>query len=69
MTPKEKSKELIDKFTFQCKECDYNWNAKQCALIAANEIILANPHSNPFNTNVYSTLDYWQEVKQEIQKL
>ena len=43
--------------------------AKQCALIAVNEIITSNPHSNPLNTNVESTMSYWQEVKQEIQKL
>ena len=43
--------------------------AKQCALIAVNEIISANPHSNPLNTDVYSTMGYWQEVKQEIENL
>ena len=31
MNPKEKAIELVDKFTFNCRECD---NAKQCALIA-----------------------------------
>jgi len=46
------------------------WNelSKQSALIVVDEIILANPHSNPFNTDVYSTMSYWQEVKQEIEK-
>jgi hypothetical protein len=44
-------------------------SAKQCALIAVDEMIMSNPHSNPFNTNVYSTMGYWQEVKQEIEKL
>ena len=35
MTPaKEKAKELFDKFTFNCRECDYEDNAKQCAIIA-----------------------------------
>lgn len=43
--------------------------AKECALIAVEEIILANPHSNPLNTNGFSTMDYWQEVKKEIEKL
>ena len=76
MTPKEKAEELINNFIPHTRVFDevFGWenyidSAKQCALIAANEIILANPHSNPFNTNVYSTLDYWFEVKQEIQKL
>jgi hypothetical protein len=66
MIAQEKAKKLIENFTFSCRECD---NAKQCALIAVNEIICANPHSNPFNTEVYSTMEYWQEVKQEIEKL
>jgi hypothetical protein len=43
--------------------------AKRCALIAVDEIISSNPHSNPFNTNVESTMEYWQQVKQEIQNL
>lgn len=34
MTPKEKALELVDIFTFTCRECDYEDNAKQCALIA-----------------------------------
>ena len=77
MTPKEKADELIDKMyyvgRYDDKE-DYNpamaWErAKQCALIATQEIILANPHSNPFNTDVYSTMDYWLEVKKEIENL
>jgi hypothetical protein len=68
MTPKEKAEELLRKY----------WNSKfnmhidiarECALIAVDEIILSNPHSNPFNTDVYSTMEYWQEVKQEIEKL
>ena len=82
MTPKEKAEELIDKFHIKVYVSFiensipsiinalmlYN-SAKQCALIAVDEIIMSNPHSNPFNTNVYSTMGYWQEVKQEIEKL
>ena len=62
---KEKAKELCMKFDKK-GETD---NAKQCALIAVDYIITSNPHSNPFNTDVYSTMCYWQEVKQEIEKL
>ena len=65
MTPKEKAKELIDKFTFQCKECDYNWNAKQCALIAVNEVISVIENGNPIETQ----WNYWQNLKEEIEKL
>jgi len=67
MTPKEKAKELVKKY-LQIYDGRV-LQAKKCALIAVDEIIRANPHSNPFNTNIYSTMDYWQEVKQEIEKL
>lgn len=64
MEAKEKAKELINKY------CDIGAidleDAKYCALICVNNIIAANPHSNPFNTSVYSTMDYWLEVKKEI---
>jgi len=63
MTPKEKAKELVDKFTFRREECDYYWNAKLCALIALNEIINAGKDVDEFSDS------YWQEVKQEIEKL
>lgn len=83
MTPKEKAEELVDKFyqlfplqkdvisIYGTLSWEYdNWKqAKKCALIAVNEIILSNPHSNPFNTDVYSTMDYWLQVKTEIEKL
>jgi hypothetical protein len=75
MTPKEKAIELVDKFLRTYKVSLYppfnkaSDEAKQCALIAVDEIINANPHSNPLNTNVYSTMKYWQEVKQELEKL
>jgi hypothetical protein len=65
MTPAQQAKELIELFTFNCRECD---NAKEAALICVQRIILANPHSNPFNTDVYSTMDYWLKVQEEIKK-
>jgi len=43
--------------------------AKKSALIAVNEILNCNPHTNQFNTDVYSTYDYWFKVKLEIEKL
>ena len=55
-----------DKRTVCCVDL---FTAKQCALIAVDLIITSNPHSNPFNTEVYSTMDYWQEVKSELEKL
>lgn len=72
MKPKEKAEILVAKFIKHSraeKEIKPIQSAKKCALIAVDEIISANPHSNPLNTDVYSTMDYWQEVKQEIEKL
>jgi len=68
MTPKEKAAELIVNYQLKCKSLNYD-EAKQCALIAVDNIILANPHSNPFNTDVYSTMKYWAEVRKEIENL
>jgi len=73
MEAKLKAKELYCKYTDALNIRDLqttaNPFAKQCALIAVQEIINANPHSNPFTTEVYSTMLFWQEVKQEINKL
>ncbi len=67
MTPKQKAFELYFKF-YRDIIAD-NDKAKQCALSVVDYIITSNPHSNPFNTDVHSTMDYWQEVKQEIKNL
>ncbi len=71
MTPQQKAEELVDKFyTIEdSKEDNDAWIdvylAKQCALLAADEImqtlcdiILPNPFRQ-----------YWNKVKQEIEKL
>lgn len=73
MLPKDIAKELVlkyEKLLFNRFTTEEDWvKCVECALIAVDEIILANPHSNPLNTDVYSTMVYWQEVKQEIDKL
>jgi hypothetical protein len=67
MTPKDKASDLVcDFYEIQSNEYDYgiNWEmAKQCAIIAVNEILMLD-----IETNI---LDYWwwQEVKNEIEKL
>jgi hypothetical protein len=80
MTPKEKAEELFDKFTFNCMECD---NAKISALIAVDEILNARPlepnyvdwddcgaaHQYWYEAQKEEALQFWQEVKQEIEKL
>lgn len=78
MTPKEKAKELVNKFIDYADAVpeDYDWmdpvshcdekqltSAKQCALIAVDEI---------YNSGLLIFVDdeqYWHEVKQEIEKL
>ena len=59
-TPKEKAQELLDKMTMEIGK----FNAKQCALIAVDEIILAlEAHSWQNRWEI----GHWQEVKQEIE--
>lgn len=72
MTPKEKAIELISKFKpyadYQEDDC-FNQiekmliNAKQCALIAVEEILDI--------AEFYNDVEFiwWEEVKQEIEKL
>jgi hypothetical protein len=76
MTPKEKAQYLVDKFTPHAYGVwdkngskEERYHSKQCALIAVDNIITSNPHSNPLNTEVHSTMQYWIDVKTEIKKL
>lgn len=72
MTAKENAKYLINRMNnvdLNCKNesmCMLYTHAIECALICIAEIINSNPHSNPFNTDVHSTMQYWIEVKNEI---
>jgi hypothetical protein len=69
MTPKEKAKELVEAMAFSCRECDYEAKAKQCALITVDEI-LDLKHIVTLRRNMHEMeLEYWDEVKQEIEKL
>ena len=68
MTPKEKAEELWGKY-FQL---NYDWDgatkdqwAKEGALIAVDEILDMVKHT-PIE---FIENEYWQEVKQEIEKL
>ena len=72
MTPKEKADELIDKMyyvgRYDNKE-DYNpamaWErAKQCALMAVEEILTADIFMMTEEQEMY-----WEQVKQELEKL
>jgi hypothetical protein len=70
MTPKEKAKELIEGMYLATQEEGIYGDlgiAKDCALIAVEEIkeaIFWHPFESP-----NFELEYWQEVKQEIEKL
>ena len=81
MTPKEKAKELINKYKEFTEDnfAESYYNAKQCALIAVDEILSTRPGS-PYPQDVglvvngvYNIINYpekyWQEVKQEIKLL
>ena len=68
MTPKAKAKELVEKyyhlFSVELENTiDYR-EAKQCALIAVDEI-----ETVLLQERVFESLDYWKEVKNEINKL
>jgi hypothetical protein len=60
MTPKEKAEELYKRMYTQHSNI-YPSTAKGCALVAVNEILLGYM-GNP-------KVKYWNEVKQEIEKL
>ena len=72
MTPTEKAKELVDKMYYSRRYDDTeNYipqrsfdHAKQCAIIALDELMIVCSQFDP-----WTGLDYWYQVKQEIQKL
>jgi hypothetical protein len=75
MNPKESAQHLVEKF-YNVEDtewivdngCGITWNeAKQCALIAVDEIIEAIDWHEFEHPN--KEFDYWQEVKEEIEKL
>jgi hypothetical protein len=80
MTPKEKAKELFDKYCFaiRTEETDSGYftnviYAKQCAIIAIDEIIKQWEYIDVYLADALGELNpnlkYWYEVKQEIEKL
>jgi len=74
MTPIEKAIDLVSKFfnndfknitSFECAEDE----AKKCALIAVDEMINEIKEFDDEFGFSESRLNYWQEVKEEIEKL
>lgn len=75
MTPKEKAFELAHKFRLleiRTSENSYMMismaDAKQCALIAVGEILKAldNPDEK---YSMKDSVEYWSQIKQEIENL
>jgi hypothetical protein len=65
MTPKEKALELIKKYSFvEIAHYTSIHEVKECALIAVDEIIEITSESYDIDH-----INWWQEVKQEIEKL
>jgi len=60
MTPKEKAEDLYNRMLPKSGVV-FKSQAKQCALVAVDEILERDIHS-------FDKI-YWQEVKQEIEKL
>lgn len=83
MTPKEKANKLIDSFYqklplekyVSTSDGDLSWEyiswdrSKECALIAVDEIIDSEPQYEWSNDYWKNPNDFWEEVKQEIEKL
>lgn len=72
MTPKEKAKQLIGKFyvNIPLRDCD-NRRPHKLALIAVDEIDDIYQKLTPKDDPYYFLLEleYWQEVKREIELL
>jgi hypothetical protein len=73
MTPKEKAEKLFSEYLIFFPEfrnnLEYDYNtesAKQCALIAVDELII---EKNKWENGSFYTSKYWDYVKQEIEKL
>lgn len=79
LSPQQKAKELLQSMmmstnsviNFTTGDMDYlpqNQYAKQCAIIAVDEII-ANIEPSVSIDVIEARIKYWQEVKTEIEKL
>ena len=73
MTPAETAKDLVDKMNVihylkgnGLPVSMHKTQIKQCALIAVDELI---KQEEKYNNGSFYPSNYWQEVKQEIEKL
>jgi hypothetical protein len=65
LTPKAKAAELIDRFVSITLWNGYVTSARECALIAVNELLTELEFMPP---EYVTNLLYWREVKAEIEK-
>jgi len=68
MTPKEKANELFDKYNYELSNHIFNGTfdiAKECALIAVDEL---QEFITKYDNHMKDYM-FWQEVKQELEKL
>jgi hypothetical protein len=65
MTPQEKANELVDRFDETLTYLESKQKAKQCALIAVDEILKDREEIDGMRI---INDPYWMEVKQEIEK-
>jgi hypothetical protein len=81
MTPKAKAKELIEEYLKELLCDEYNLNnriiynelAKQCALMAVDEILNNNcgshtDEANATNSEIYCDEYFWNDVKSELRQ-
>jgi hypothetical protein len=73
MTPQEKAKELLEKMNVihylkgnGLPVSMHKSQIKQCALIAVDELI---KQEEKHNNGTFYPSNYWQEVKEEMEKL
>lgn len=80
MTPKQKAKQLVEKYATYVVMWSggievEKQNCKQCALIAVDEVLKSSPSlpilgdGGIYSEDIELSKTYWQEVKQEIEKL
>lgn len=69
MSPKEKAKEIIDRFQFEPEQVMYSKTVKHCALICVDEILEVTKYDDYPRKKTHMDKEYWQQVKQEIDQL
>jgi len=68
MTPKEKAEELVEKYDETLTYLESKSKAKQCAIIAVDEILkMVDESMQGFLDS--DIIAYWKQVKTEIEKL